>query len=202
MKKRTNPKIEAMRERSLMLENERTNYERKYSLNEQTINLDLNKLPKQKITYGDTEVEYGPVEGVLALGLFGLGKKISEFFENRRDKKKIRKIKRLIEDKISAEEYNCIDDKISEQQIKNPSRVSAVFEGCVSDKNKLNELIKEVKMLLDGNDIREDLDVNEQTEKSEAEKQAELKRKEARWVQDKRDREEKARQAAEVKKKK
>jgi len=35
MKKRSNPKVESMRERSLMLESERQNYERKYSLNEQ-----------------------------------------------------------------------------------------------------------------------------------------------------------------------
>jgi hypothetical protein len=41
MKKRSNPKIESMVERYLMLESERQNYERKYSLNEQ--------LPTQKM---------------------------------------------------------------------------------------------------------------------------------------------------------
>ena len=35
MKKRTNPKVEAMRDRSLMVESERQNHERNYSLNEQ-----------------------------------------------------------------------------------------------------------------------------------------------------------------------
>jgi hypothetical protein len=34
MKKRTNPKVEAMRDRSLMVESERQNHERNYSLNE------------------------------------------------------------------------------------------------------------------------------------------------------------------------
>lgn len=42
MKKRTNPKIEAMRERSLMVESERQEYERNYSLNEQRSSYNIN----------------------------------------------------------------------------------------------------------------------------------------------------------------
>jgi hypothetical protein len=52
MKKRTNPKVEAMRDRSLMVESERQNHERNYSLNEQKEYKDIEDI-KSDVNLGD-----------------------------------------------------------------------------------------------------------------------------------------------------
>jgi len=57
MKKRTNPKVDAMVGRSIIIENERKNYERKYSLNEQSALLNKAKEKFNKMKGGDNDTE-------------------------------------------------------------------------------------------------------------------------------------------------